>query len=70
MSKIIHYGIGGYCEICNPEVHGHPLHNMIFEEEILDLEPVSDITQIAEALVSLPQEALDALKQALGLSNN
>ena len=27
------YGLGGYCENCTPE-HEHPLHNIVFIEEI------------------------------------
>lgn len=69
MAQNFIYGIGGYCEDCNPEEHGHPLHNLISIEEIADPEPEvqTDAQQIADALAQLPQETLDALKNALGL---
>lgn len=35
MSRMITYGIGGYCEDCNP-THDHPLHNIVDDEEIPD----------------------------------
>jgi hypothetical protein len=67
MAKHITYGIGGYCDPCDPELHGHPMNNLISEEEIPDPEPIPDNQQIANALAQLPQETLNALKQALGL---
>ena len=69
MAKQFTYGIGGYCEDCNPELHGHPLNNLISVEEIPDMEMIADnsIQQIAEALSQLPTDTLDALKLALGI---
>lgn len=60
------YGEGGYCENCDPS-HVHPLHNVIERHEVPDPEPVSDVTQLADALASLPPATIDALKQALGI---
>lgn len=66
MQKIT-YGIGGYCENCDPS-HPHPLNNLISIEEIPDILPQGPDTQaLAEALTQLPEETLNALKQALGL---
>ena len=31
--QIVIYGLGGYCENCDP-THDHPLHNLISIEEI------------------------------------
>lgn len=28
MTRIVTYGLGGYCEDCN-ESHDHPLHNIV-----------------------------------------
>lgn len=36
MSKMITYGIGGYCENCDSS-HDHPLHNLIEEIDIPDI---------------------------------
>jgi len=58
MSKVIHFGIGGYCENCNPEDHDHPLNNIVYEEDVEDIQEISNIMQIAEALNNLPEESL------------
>lgn len=59
-------GIGGWCEFCD-DSHDHPLNNIIEVVEIQDEEPVTDVQQLAEALSSLPEETLNALKNALGI---
>ena len=35
--KITTFGVGGYCEECDPS-HDHPLHNIVEEVEIPDEE--------------------------------
>jgi hypothetical protein len=30
---VVVYGVGGYCENCDPS-HDHPLNNVISEEEV------------------------------------
>lgn len=64
------YGLGGFCDPCDPELHGHPMNNLVGIEEIPDPEPepVTDTQQIADALAALPASTLDALKAALGLA--
>ena len=37
MSKLVTFGIGGYCTDCN-ETHDHPLHNIVEVIEIPDEE--------------------------------
>jgi hypothetical protein len=72
MKKIITYGIGGYCENCDLS-HDHPLNNLISIIEVEDAlpeEPATDVQALADALAQLPQETLDALKQALGIGEN
>jgi hypothetical protein len=66
--KEITYGIGGWCEHCDPS-HDHPLHNLISVVEVEDAieEPQTDIQALTDALTQLPEETLNALKQALGL---
>lgn len=67
MAQIVTFGLGGWCEHCD-ESHDHPLNNIIEIREVEEPEtPVSDVQAIAEALVQLPPETLDALKQALGI---
>ena len=62
--KIITYGIGGY----DPS---KPNNNIIEEYEIEDVleEPQADVFALAETLSQLPQETLEALKQALGIGD-
>jgi len=62
----ITYGLGGYCEDCDPS-HNHPLHNIISMHEEEDIEEAVDIQALAQTLAQLPPETLDALKQALGI---
>lgn len=57
--KVVTYGIGGWCENCDPEAHGHPLNNIIFMGEEPDPEPTPE--ELAR------QSAIDKLKK-LGLS--
>lgn len=40
MSRVITYGLGGYCAECSPE-HDHPLNNLISDVEVDD-ESVSE----------------------------
>lgn len=35
MSRLVTYGLGGYCEDCLPE-HDHPLNNLISDMEVSD----------------------------------
>jgi hypothetical protein len=37
MTKVVTFGIGGYCENCDP-THDHPLYNIIEIIEIPDAE--------------------------------
>jgi hypothetical protein len=68
MAKHYIYGLGGYCPDCNPDIHNHPMNNLVEIEDIPDLVlEDNNVQQIAEALSSLPQETLDALKKALGI---
>lgn len=65
--QVINYGLGGWCEHCDPS-HDHPLNNILSIEEYPDPEPQGPDTQaLADALTQLPEETLNALKQALGL---
>lgn len=71
MPRLVTYGLGGYCENCDPS-HDHPLHNLVSDIEIPEEDvpiplPAADVQVIAEALAALPQEQLDLIKQALGL---
>ena len=68
MSKIVTYGVGGWCENCDSS-HDHPLNNLISILEVEDTvdEPQTDVQALANALTQLPEETLNALKQALGL---
>ena len=66
MAQSVTYGIGGYCENCDPS-HPHPLNNLISIEEVPDPIESPDTQVIAEALAQLPEDTLNALKQALGL---
>lgn len=66
MGLNITYGLGGYCENCDPS-HDHPLNNILSVEDYPDPEPQADTQALAEALTQLPEETLNALKQALGL---
>ena len=66
MAQKYTYGLGGYCENCDPS-HDHPLHNLISVVEIEDAEPQNDVQAIAEALAQLPADTLNTLKQALGI---
>lgn len=59
MTRIVTYGFGGY----DPS---KPNNNIVDEYDDGQPEP-TDTTAIADALAQLPQETLDALKQALGL---
>jgi hypothetical protein len=70
--KTVVFGLGGYCENCDPS-HDHPLNNIV--EVIEGFDPIGepaptpspDAQALAEALTQLPEETLNALKQALGL---
>ena len=62
MGQIITYGIGGYDE-------SKPNNNIVEVREVPD-EEVSDAQAVAEAILNLPQETLDAIKQALGIGVN
>jgi hypothetical protein len=62
MSQIVTYGIGGYDE-------SKPNNNIVEIIEFED-EQVSDVQAIADVLSQLPQETLDAIKQALGIGGN
>lgn len=66
LKKYITYGLGGWCENCDPS-HDHPLHNIIAEGEYEVEEESTDTQALADALTQLPEETLNALKQALGL---
>lgn len=66
MGTYITYGLGGYCKDCTPD-HDHPLHNIVAQGEYETEEPQTDTQALAEALTQLPEETLNALKQALGL---
>ena len=41
MSKVIIYGIGGYCSDCLPE-HDHPLNNVVDEYDLPTPEPTPE----------------------------
>lgn len=70
MIKEIVYGLGGYCENCDPS-HPHPLNNIVEIIEAEDVvEQVNNVELLAQALLELPVETLDALKQALGIGEN
>lgn len=60
MAQVITYGLGGY----DPS---KPNNNIVEITEVPD-EPVTDTQALADALSQLPQETLDALKQALGIA--
>lgn len=66
--QVVKFGLGGWCEHCDPS-HDHPLNNILSIEEVPDLIPEQqpDVQALAEALTQLPEETLNALKQALGL---
>lgn len=66
MATYIRYGLGGYCEQCDSS-HEHPLHNIVETYEYETEEPQADTQALADALTQLPEETLNALKQALGL---
>jgi hypothetical protein len=66
MGMYVTYGLGGYCAECDPS-HDHPLHNIVAQGDYESEEPQTDTQAIAEALAQLPEETLNALKQALGL---
>jgi hypothetical protein len=54
----ITYGIGGYCSDCD-DSHGHPLNNIIAQEELPDPEPTPEEINRTSALTKL---------QSLGLT--
>ena len=68
MGRRVTFGLGGWCEHCDPS-HDHPSNNILSIEEVPDpvLEAKPDVQALAEALTQLPEETLNALKQALGL---
>jgi len=66
MGMYVTYGLGGYCAECDPS-HDHPLHNIVAQGEYESEEPQNDVQAIAEALAQLPEDTLNALKQALGI---
>lgn len=41
MSKIITFGLGGYCENCDAS-HDHPLHNIV---EVIELDDSTETEQ-------------------------
>lgn len=61
------YGVGGYCENCNPS-HPHPLHNIIEQFEVPEpAEEVARQSAIAKLqAIGLTAEEAQAL---LGISN-
>lgn len=62
------YGEGGFCADCDPDAHGHPLHNVVSVEEVPDPPAADpDVTELAAALANLPTDTLAALRAALGL---
>ena len=65
------YGEGGFCADCDPEAHGHPLHNVISVEEVPDMPAPSPVQDIADALTAnpdaFPDDILDLLRARLGL---
>lgn len=61
------YGLGGYCENCDAS-HDHPLNNIISEVEYEVEEESTDTQVLADVLSQLPEETLNALKQALGIA--
>jgi hypothetical protein len=64
MAKIITYGLGGY----DPTKPNNNIVEIIEndEPEIIP-DPQTDAQALADALTQLPEETLNALKQALGL---
>lgn len=64
MGIIVTYGLGGY----DPS---KPNNNIVeireVEEDIMSLESQPDVQALAYSLAQLPQETLNALKQALGI---
>lgn len=64
------YGEGGFCADCDPDAHGHPLHNVVSVEEVPDppTDPQPDVTELATALAALPPDTLAALRAALGIA--
>jgi hypothetical protein len=59
--KITTYGIGGLDT-------SKPNNNIIEEYDDGQVEPIADTQALAELLATLPEETLNALKQALGLN--
>lgn len=41
MSRMVTFGLGGYCENCD-DSHDHPLHNLIEDIEIFEEEIVAE----------------------------
>ena len=55
------YGIGGYCEECDP-LHDHPLHNIIEQIEVPDPEPTHVDTAMEKLkALGLTEEEINAL---------
>jgi hypothetical protein len=69
MSKIITYGIGGYCENCD-ETHDHPLHNIVEEIEIPDppAQPLNQTGALATLLAVTEVVSVEDAANAVGLT--
>ena len=59
MAIYITYGIGGYCDPCDPS-HDHPLNNILSQEELPDPEPTAE---------ELAKESATNKLKALGLTD-
>lgn len=60
MAFIVTYGIGGWCENCDPS-HGHPLHNIVEQVFIEEPEPVVNPKEEILRKLGLSEEELQIL---------
>lgn len=67
MSKVIVYGIGGFCEDCD-NTHNHPLNNIVEQYEVEDPQPTPEEATKASALAKLSALGLteEEVKALLG----
>lgn len=68
MSRIVTFGLGGWCEHCDPS-HDHPPHNIVEDVETATIQtPLDSIGVIATLNAVLGVWSLDDAANVAGLS--